>query len=90
MNKIKAIRVYQTSDGKTHETMQQATKHEALQKLFTNVKGIIEKSSKGGYGTTHIDLINNPSLAREMRDMMNKVLDYHRIHTGKITVNKKS
>lgn len=81
---IKSVQRYQTSDGKLHDDKTSALKHEACSKVLTGVKTLIEKASISGFGCTHIDLVNKPELARAMRDQMNKVLEYHRNHTGKL------
>jgi hypothetical protein len=81
---IKAIRVYQTSDGKTHTSMDAASRHEAQYKVFAGVKTVLDKASVQGQCMAYLDLVNKPKLALAMRDQMNKVLEYHRNHTGKL------
>lgn len=76
---IKAIRMYQSEDGKVHSTMPEATKYNAQQKALSGVKAALAAATPSLRGDLlPIDLLNNPKAAAELRDQLNKVLEYHR------------
>jgi hypothetical protein len=84
MGQVKAVTKYETSDGKTHDDINAARKHEAMFTAISKVKTALTKASQNcSLGTLHIDLVNNPTAAAELRDALNIVLDTHRRH-GKL------
>lgn len=82
---VKCVRRYQSSDGKLHESEKDARKHDAQFSLLTDIKTQLDAAGNNtAPSTTHISLLNKPELAVKMRDTLNKVLEYHRVYTGKV------
>ena len=80
---IKSVRKYQSDDGKLHDSMQEAYKHNAQFKILDSMRNLLADSAATTQ-TLPITLLNNPKIAAEVRDQMNKILDYHRRYTGKV------
>lgn len=74
---VKAIRMYQSEDGKVHNTIDDALKHNACQKAMSSVKSALHDVGITN-GILHMDLVNNVKAAVKLRDALNKTLDYHR------------
>lgn len=83
---VKAITMYRSEDGRTHETRAEALKYDALQKNLANVKTLLAPYATNCTNTLFLDLTNNVKLITAMRDQLNKALEYHRYY-GK---NKKA
>lgn len=76
---VKAIRMYQSEDGKVHPTLAAAHQYNAQQKVMAAVKTTLAETTPSmQMSLLHIDLVNNPNAAAKLRDQLNKVLDYHR------------
>lgn len=79
MSSIKKIQKFVTSDGTEFTDYTKATRHEAMYKLMSGVKTVLENATvRTGYGSLHTELVRNPKYAREIRDLMNRVLTHHR------------
>lgn len=78
MGTIQVVRMYKAEDGSHHATIEQAHAHNAQYKCLTQMREIFRNLSVN----PHIGLMNNPEYALQMRDAMNKVLDYHRRYKG--------
>lgn len=76
---VKAIRMYQSEDGKAHPTMEAALKHNAAQKAMSGVKAALAKATPSmQMSLLHMDLVNNVEACTGLRDALNKALEYHR------------
>lgn len=81
---VRSIRVYQSEDGKTFESMADAVAHDSQQRAMAALKTALQNASPASsLGTIHIDLANKPVHLEALRDACNKALDYHRRH-GKL------
>lgn len=78
MSSIQSVRMYKAEDGSLHSTMEAAYAHNAQYKCLSQMREIFRNLSVN----PHIGLMNNPEIAIQMRDAMNKVLDYHRRYKG--------
>lgn len=81
---IKAIRMYQSEDGKVHTSPGEAIRHNAQQKAMSAVKNALAAATPSmQMHILHIDLVNNPEKCEALRDALNSALTYHRNH-GKL------
>lgn len=85
---IKAKTMYETSDGKSHETRAIALKHEAGLKVKN---GLVAAFCANAPGRTpsefSVNLLNSVNNLTALRDICNKGLEYHRNY-GKLKVSK--
>lgn len=76
---IKAVTMYQSEDGKVHTDIVEARKYDSQQRVMSGIKlALATATPSQQWGLLHMDLCNNPSAAKLLRDQLNKVLDYHR------------
>ncbi len=75
---VKAVSKYQSSDGQLHDTIEEARKHDAMFTAFQGVKKALHGINPLGFGNLHLDLVNKPQNAIELRDALNKALDVQR------------
>lgn len=83
---VKVVHKYQADDGTVHDSMEDAYKHDALQKVMSKTKKIFQDVGLNT-STVYLDFVNKPQVATQMRDAMNRVLDYHRRY-GKLRKDK--
>jgi len=76
---VRAVTKYQSEDGKLHDTIGEARSHDSFQRSRDAIVAAIKKADPGhSIGLLHISLSNNPAALAELRDALNKSLDYHR------------
>jgi bifunctional pyridoxal-dependent enzyme with beta-cystathionase and maltose regulon repressor activities len=81
---VNSVRMYQSEDGTLHEDITLARKHDAQYRVMSKVKDVLAKATPSRqFNLLALDLANNPKTATELRDALNKVLEYHR-HYGKL------
>jgi len=81
---IKAVTRYESDDGKLHDDIGEARKHDSMQRSLQKIRQALGTSSPGGsFGTLAIDLLNSPKNAELLRDALNATLNSHRVY-GKL------
>lgn len=81
---VKAIRMYQSEDGKVHASQGEAIRHNAQQKAMSKVKMALANATPSmQMSLLHMDLTNSPEKCEALRNALNDVLTYHRNH-GKL------
>jgi hypothetical protein len=76
---VKAQMMYKSEDGKLHESRGEAQQYDAMWNAMSGVKDMLQKLSPGqNFGTLHIDIVNKPNLAIQLRDKINKAIDAQR------------
>lgn len=84
---VKAVTMYQSTDGKMHSSMDEARSHDALYKCMSTVKAILQSPRMGDHANMmSLEIVNNPKAALDLREACNKVLDFHRKY-GKLRKN---
>ena len=71
---IKVVRRYVSEDGTEHQTQGGAFKQNSLFKCYHGAR-IVHAKLGQNFVT---NLVNSPELAKEMRDVCNKIVDHHR------------
>lgn len=76
---VRAIKVYESEDGKHHDNLADALAHDSQQRAMAAIATAMRTASpSSSLGTIHLDITNNPKHAEALRNACNKVLDYHR------------
>jgi hypothetical protein len=76
---VRAITVYEASDGKKFDTQEKAHAYEFASTRINNFRRILANPNiiRAPEGLA-VDLFNSPAILEELRDACNKGLDYHR------------
>lgn len=88
---IKRVSVYEASDGKQFPTIAEAQAHDACAKVMAKIRIALQNPKISGQvpSTLAIDLTNDPKIATDLRDALNKALEYHRNY-GKLRGKKQT
>lgn len=83
---VKAIRMWQATDGSTHPTESAARTYDAAQ---VRLKALREVLSEAGQNIP-LGIFNSHKLTTELRDVCNQILDFNRRYrTAKTIANPK-
>jgi len=76
---VKAVTVYEASDGKKFDTQEKAHAYEFASTRINNFRKVLANPTimRAPEGLA-VDLFNNPAILEELREACNKALDYHR------------
>jgi len=76
---VKAVTVYEASDGKKFDTQEKAHAYEFASTRINNFRRVFANPSiiRAPDGLA-VDLFNHPDVLEDLREACNKALDYHR------------
>lgn len=88
---VKMVRKYEAGDGQLFDTMVQAQRHDAKQKVFNGIRAALSAASPGSsIGTLVPDLAGSVTKLTTLRDACNKGLEYHRNNKAKAKATAKT
>jgi hypothetical protein len=90
-SQVKAVTVYQATDGQNYENIEQARQVSAMHNAKVKLYTIFDKISTAqgvSVNTLTAAFLTNPEMAVKMRDALNASLDYHRRY-GKLSPKAK-
>lgn len=79
---IKAVTVWQASDGSTHATDTEARAYNAAQVRLQSLRDILSEAGQN----IPLTIFNNHTLTTRLRDTCNQILDYNRRYRPSKTV----
>lgn len=82
---IKSVRKYESTDGKLHDSIHAAKKHDAQSILLTQLRQFFQNQTT--YSNVHLDVANNPTIATALKILAEGALDWHRKY-GKLKKEK--